>query len=158
MKFNLWPSAIYPVEVDIDIEEVKKRLFLKKSIKVVSVWSRFKIASISKIDIRKFRKMPYALFQGRRTDNSEFMFSEADFPKINQADIRSLIIWLKQRVSTDKAHGDVLQCPKQYVLDMVIDFSVDWEIGQLGEKEVEEPNLDLNMEIESPGNILKKPH
>ncbi|CAH1432416.1 unnamed protein product [Lactuca virosa] len=48
MKFNLWPSVIYSVEVDIDIEEVKKRFFLKKSIQVVSVWSKFKIASISK--------------------------------------------------------------------------------------------------------------
>ncbi|CAH1420791.1 unnamed protein product [Lactuca virosa] len=102
--------------------------------------------------------MSYAFFQGRRTNNSIFMFSEADFPKINQADIRSLIIWLKQRVSTDKAYAAVLQCLRQYVLDMVIDFSVDWEIGQLGEKEAEELNLDLNMENESPGNILKKPH
>ncbi|CAH1420741.1 unnamed protein product [Lactuca virosa] len=126
MKFNLWPSVIYPVEVDIDIEELKKGFFLKKSIQVVPVWSKFKIASISKIDIRKFRKMQYAFFKGRRTDNSELMFSEADFPKINQVDIRSLIIWLKQRVSTDKAYVDVLQRLRQYVLDMVIDFSVDW--------------------------------
>ncbi|CAI9274276.1 unnamed protein product [Lactuca saligna] len=158
MKFNLWPSAIYPVEVDIDIEEVEKILFLKKPIQVVFVWSKFKIASISKIDIQKFRKMPYAFFQGKRTDNSEFMFSEADFPKINQDDIISLIIWLKQRVSTDKAYADVLQRLRQYVLDMVIDFSVDWDIGHLGEKEAEEPNFDLNMENESPANILKKPH
>ncbi|CAH1413592.1 unnamed protein product [Lactuca virosa] len=158
MKFNLWPSAIYPLEVNIDIEEIKKRFFLKKLIQVVPVWSKSKIASNSKIDIRKFRKMPYAFFQGRRTDKSEFMFSEADFPKINQADIRSLIIWLKQRVSTDKAYAEVLQRLRQYVLDMLIDFSVDWEIRQLREKEVEEPNLDLSMENESPGNILKKPH
>ncbi|CAI9274647.1 unnamed protein product [Lactuca saligna] len=81
------------------------------------------------------------------------MFFEADFPKINQDDIRSLIIWLKQRASTYKAYADVLKHLRKYVLDMVIDFSVDWEIGQLGEKEAEEPNLDLNMENESPGII-----
>ncbi|CAI9301516.1 unnamed protein product [Lactuca saligna] len=102
--------------------------------------------------------MSYAFFQGRRTNKSKFMFSEADFPRINQANIRSLIIWLKQRVSIDKTYADVLQRPRQYVLDMVIDFSVDWEIGQLGEKEAEEPNVNLNMENESPRNILKKPH
>ncbi|CAH1432301.1 unnamed protein product [Lactuca virosa] len=158
MKFNLLPSAIYPVEPDVDIEEVKKRFFLRKPIQVVYVWSKFKIFSIIKIDIRKFKKMPYAFFQGKRTDNFEIMFSEANLPKINQADIRSLLIWLKQRVSTDKAFADVLQHLRQYVLDMVIDFSVDWEIGQLGEKEAEEPILDLNMKNESPGNILKKPH
>ncbi|CAI9291911.1 unnamed protein product [Lactuca saligna] len=124
-KFNLWLSAIYPAEVDLDIEELNKRFFLKKSIQVVPVWPNFKIASISKIDIQKFRKMPYAFFQGRRTKNSEFMFSEVDFPRINQADIISLIIWLKQRVSTDKAYADVLQRLRQYVLGMVIDFSVD---------------------------------
>ncbi|CAH1447129.1 unnamed protein product [Lactuca virosa] len=99
MKFNLWPSAIYPVEPDVEIEDVKKGFFLKKPIQVVSVWA-----------------------------------------------------------STDKAYADVLQCLRQYVLDMVIDFNVDWEIGQLGEKEAVEPNLDLNMKNESPGNILKKPH
>lgn len=47
---------------------------------------------------------------------------------------------------------------RQYVLDMVVDFIVDWEIGQLGEKEADEPDLDLNAENELPGNILKKPH
>ncbi|CAI9261487.1 unnamed protein product [Lactuca saligna] len=51
-----------------------------------------------------------------------------------------------------------LQPLRQYVLDMVIDFIVDWEIGQVGENEADEPDLDLNMENESPGNILKKPH
>ncbi|CAI9295466.1 unnamed protein product [Lactuca saligna] len=158
MKFNLWPSAIYPAEVDLDIEDLKKRFFLKKPIQVFPVWSKIKTASINKIDIQKFRKMPYAFFQGRRAENYEFMFSEADFPRINQDDIRSLIIWLKQRVSTDKTYADVLQRLRQYVLDMVIDFSVDWEIGQLREKESEEPNVNLNMENESSGNILKKPH
>ncbi|CAI9279237.1 unnamed protein product [Lactuca saligna] len=158
MKFNLWPSAIYPAEVDLDIEDLKKRFFQKKSIQVFPVWLKFKIALINKIDIWKFRKMPYAFFQGRRTYNSEFMFYEADFLRINQADIRSLIIWLKQRVSTDKTYADVLQRLRQYVLDMVINFNVDWEIGQLGEKEAEEPNVNLNMENESPGNILNKPH
>ncbi|CAI9288704.1 unnamed protein product [Lactuca saligna] len=158
MKFNIWTSAIYPAEVDLDIEDLKKRFFLKKPVQVVPVWSKFKIASINKIDIRKFRKIPYAFFQGRRTDNFEFMFYEADFPRINQADIRSLIIWLKQMVSTDKTCANALQRLRQYVLDMVIDFSVDWEIRQLGEKEAEEPNVNLNMENESPGNILKKPH
>ncbi|CAI9280916.1 unnamed protein product [Lactuca saligna] len=157
-KFKLWPSAIYPTEVDLDIEDLKKRFFQKKSIHVVHVWSKFKIALINKIDIRKFRKMPYAFFQGRRRDTSEFMCSEDDFPRINQANIRSLIIWLKQRVSTDKTYADVLQHLRQYVLDMVIDFSVDWEIGYLGEKEAEEPHVNLNMENESPGKTLKKPH
>ncbi|CAI9268286.1 unnamed protein product [Lactuca saligna] len=52
MKFNLWPSAIYPVEVDIDIEELNKRFFLKKSIQVVPVRSKIKISSIIKINIR----------------------------------------------------------------------------------------------------------
>ncbi|CAI9283898.1 unnamed protein product [Lactuca saligna] len=61
-------------------------------------------------------------------------------------------------VSTDKSYADVLQCLRQYVLDMVINLSVDREIGQLGEKEAEERNLDLNMENESSGDILKKPH
>ncbi|CAI9298224.1 unnamed protein product [Lactuca saligna] len=84
MKFNLWPSAIYPGGPDVDIEE--------------------------------------------------------------------------QRASTNDAYEDALQCLRQYVLDMVIDFGVDWEIGQLGEKEAKEPNLDLNMENELPGNKLKKLH
>ncbi|CAI9262498.1 unnamed protein product [Lactuca saligna] len=158
MKFNLCTSAIYPAEVDLDIEDLKIRFFLKKLIQVIPVWSKFNISSINKIDIRKFRKMPYALFQGRRIDNSDFMFSEVDFPRINLADIRSLIIWLKQRVSTDKTYADLLQCLRKYVLDMVIDFSVDWEIGQLGENKAEEINVNLNMENDSPGNILKKPH
>ncbi|CAH1432870.1 unnamed protein product [Lactuca virosa] len=64
-KSSLWPSAIFPVKSGIDIEEVKKRFFLKKPIQVVSVWLKFKTASISKIDIREFRKMPYAFFQGK---------------------------------------------------------------------------------------------
>ncbi|CAH1432990.1 unnamed protein product [Lactuca virosa] len=157
-KFNLWPSAMYPVKSGIDIEEVKKIFFLKKPIQVVFVSSTFKIASLSKIDIREFQNMPYALFQGKRTDNSEFMFSEADFLRINQADIKLLIIWLMQRESTNEAYADALQRLRQYVLYMVIDFSVEWEIGQLGEKEDDEPDLDLNMENDSPGNILKNPH
>ncbi|CAH1436578.1 unnamed protein product [Lactuca virosa] len=149
MKFNLWQSTIYPVEPYVDIEEVKKIFFLKKPIQVVSVWSMFKIASIRKIDIWKSRKMPYAFFQGKRTDNSKFMFSD---------DISSLIIWLKQRAGTDKDYVDVLQRLRQYVLDMVINLSVNWEIGHVGEKEAEEPDLDLSMENDSPGNMLKKPH
>ncbi|CAH1420039.1 unnamed protein product [Lactuca virosa] len=34
----------------------------------------------------------------------------------------------------------------------------DVDIEELGQKEAEEPDLDLNMENESPGNILKNPH
>ncbi|CAH1413456.1 unnamed protein product [Lactuca virosa] len=109
----------------------------------------------SSIDIEE---MAYAFFQGKRTNNYEFMFSEAEFPRINQGDIRSLIIWLKLKESTNEAYADALQRLRQYILYMVIHFIVDWEIGQLGEKIVHEPDLDLNVENESPGNILKTPH
>lgn len=40
---------------------------------------------------------------------------------------------------------------------MVIDFRDDWEIDKLGDKEVDQPNFDLSVENEQPGNILKKP-
>ncbi|CAH1412785.1 unnamed protein product [Lactuca virosa] len=94
--------------------------------------------------------------KGQTTLNS--CFFEADFPRINEVDIRSLIIWLKKRATTNEAYEDALQLLRKYVLDMVIDFSVDLEIGQLGEKEVHEPDLYPNMENGSPSNILKKPH
>ncbi|CAH1427029.1 unnamed protein product [Lactuca virosa] len=124
----------------------------------VIVSSKFKISSISKIAIQEFQKMPYAFIQGKRIDNSEFMFSEADFLRRNQVDVISLIIWLKQRASTNQAYTDAIERLREYVLDMIVDFSVDWEIGQTGEKEANEPDLDLNVEIELPRNILKKPH
>ncbi|CAH1420792.1 unnamed protein product [Lactuca virosa] len=41
VKFNLWPSEIYLVEVDIDVEEIEKKFFVKKSIQVVPVWSNW---------------------------------------------------------------------------------------------------------------------
>ncbi|CAI9289181.1 unnamed protein product [Lactuca saligna] len=65
---------------------------------------------------------------------------------------------IEERASTNEAYADALWFLRQYVLDIVIDFGFDWEIRYLGENEVEEPDLELNVEKESLGNILKRPH
>lgn len=106
-KFNLWPSTLYPVKFDIDTEEDKKRLFTEKSTQFFPVWSKFKIVSISKIDIWKFRKTSYAFFQGKRSDDSDFSFSKANFLKINQADVRTLSI------------SDSMFCTWSLILEMI---------------------------------------
>ena len=59
------------------------------------VWSRTKMTKIMRTRIRKYKGHSYIAFDIERPGSLTSTLSEADFPNLNQHDIKTIIRWLR---------------------------------------------------------------
>ncbi|KAL4573640.1 hypothetical protein LXL04_020454 [Taraxacum kok-saghyz] len=93
------------------------------------VWSRTKMTKIMGTRVRTYKGHSFIVFDIERPGTLVSTLSEADFPNLNQHDIKTIIRWLKVASNIAYPTKLFLKRIRQYIYEMLYDFSVDCELA-----------------------------
>ena len=102
----------------------------------------------------------YAEIHVTRSDDKEYIFSEADFPKVNQIDVLLALNYCYKRRKESSKKRATLKRIRQYAIQMLHDFSCDYELARYKEdKTVDLPTQVIPSSITNPqpGQVSRSP-
>ena len=79
--------------------------------------------------VQKYKGHSYIAFNLERPGSLTCSLTEADFPNLNQHDLETINLWLKAFSSLGVPTRIFLKSIRQYIYEMLHDFSIDYELA-----------------------------